>query len=269
VNGPPGDPRGRALRGLPLRDAQIVDGHCHLGPHDGFYQPANDAAGLVRTMERIGIGQACVFPTLGIHLDARRGNDLALAAARAFPGRLLPYAVVDPRRTRAETETELERCFAAGARGVKLHTQVAAYPFAGPGFEPAFAFADRHRLPLISHGVGSPDALRRVARGHPGAHFVVAHAGASPPPAGAAESVHRVAAEEPNVYLDLASSVGRFGAFAAAVALVGAAKLLYGSDMPWMCASYQIGRVLLAPIAVEDRRRILGGTLSELLSTRC
>jgi predicted TIM-barrel fold metal-dependent hydrolase len=264
-----GELGGRALQGQPLEGVTVVDGHCHLGPHAGFYQPANDAAGLVRTMDRIGIAQACVFPTLGVMLDARRGNDLALVAGRAFPGRLLPYAVVDPRRTQAETEAELTRCFAAGARGVKLHTQVTAYPFAGPGYEPAFAFASRHRLPVISHGTGSPEVLRRVARAHPGAHLVVAHAGASAPPAETAESVHRVAAEEPNVYLDLASSVARFGAFAAAVALVGPAKLLYGSDMPWMCASYQIGRVLLAPIAEESKRRILGGTLSALLSTLC
>jgi hypothetical protein len=110
-----------------------------------------------------------------------------------------------------------------------------------------------------------------VAREHSGAHLVVAHAGASAPPAGAAESaesVHRVAAEEPNVYLDLASSIARFGAFAAVVALVGPGKLLYGSDMPWMCASYQIGRVLLAPIAEEAKALILGGTLSVLLATR-
>lgn len=261
-----------ALRGqplAPLEGVRIVDGHCHLGPHDGFFQPANDAAGLVRTMDRIGIAQACTFPTLGIHVEMKTGNDMALAAAQHFPGRFLPYIVVDPHRRPVETEAELERCFAAGARGIKLHTQVAAYPFDGPGYAPAFAFAGRHRLPLISHGVGSPEALRRIARTFPNAHFVVAHAGASPPPAGGAEGVYRVAIEEPNVYLDLASSVGRFGAFVSALALVGAGKLLYGSDMPWMCASYQIGRVLLAPIPDEAKRLVLGGTLSALLATRC
>jgi len=35
-----------------------------------------------------------------------------------------------------------------------------------------------------------------------------------------------------------------------------------------MCASYQIGRVLLAPIAEASRRRILGETLAGLLATR-
>jgi uncharacterized protein len=261
--------RERALRGRPLEGLRVIDGHCHLGPHGGFFQPAHDAAGLVRTMDRLGIAQACVFPTLGVILEMEAGNEMALAAGRAFPGRFLPYVVVDPRRSAAVVDAELTRCFAAGARGIKLHTQVAGYPFDGPGYDPAFAFAGRHRLPLISHGIGSPDALRRIARTYPGAHFIVAHAGASPPPAGGVEGVFRVAIEEPNVYLDLASSVGRYGAFASAVALAGAGKLLYGSDMPWMCASYQIGRVLLAPIPDEAKRLVLGETLGALLATRC
>ena len=49
----------------------------------------------------------------------------------------------------------------------------------------------------------------------------------------------------------------------------GARKLVYGSDMPVVCATYQIGRVLLAPIPEDDKRCILGGTLAALLATRC
>jgi predicted TIM-barrel fold metal-dependent hydrolase len=219
-------------------------------------------------MDRIGIAKACVFPTVGLYLDARDGNDQALAAARAYPGRVLPYAVVDPRWTAAACQAELERCWDAGIWGVKLHTQLSDYPFDGPGYQPVFRFVDRHRLPLISHGVGSPATLRRVARAHPGAHFVVAHAGANPPDVASGDDLFAVAGEEPNVYLDLASSAGRFGALATAVARIGPGKLLYGSDMPWMCASYQIGRVLLAPLTEEDKRAVLGVTMTALLGTR-
>ena len=49
---------------------------------------------------------------------------------------------------------------------------------------------------------------------------------------------------------------------------VGTRKLVYGSDIPVVCATYQIRRVLLAPIPEEDQRRILGGTRSALLATR-
>jgi predicted TIM-barrel fold metal-dependent hydrolase len=266
MNAPTLSLRDRALAGLPLDDVFVIDGHCHVGPHAGFYQPHNDAAAMVRTMDWIGIDRACVFSTLAVAIDARGGNDLSLAAAAAFPDRLMAYVVVDPNQAAAVPD-ELERCFAAGARGVKFHTQLANYPFDGPAYEPAFAFAHEHRLPLISHGVGSPEILRRVARTYPEAHFIVAHAGAGG--AGlAGDELLRVAAEEPNVYLDLCSSVGRFGAFAEVVRKVGAAKLLYGSDTPWMCFTHQIGRVLLAPIGEGEKRCILGSNLAALLETR-
>lgn len=258
--------RETALRGLRLDGVEVIDGHCHLGPYTGFYQPKNAAADLVRTMDRIGIDQACVFSTLAVTIDMRGGNDLSLAASKAFPDRLLTYVVPDPNHAEA-VPGELQRCFDAGARGIKFHTQLHNYPFDGPAYHLAFAFADAHRLPLISHGVGTPDTLRRVARAYPGAHLIVAHAGAGG--AGASgDALIRVAAEEPNVHLDLASSVGKFGAFAEIVQKVGANKLHYGSDVPWMCFTHQIGRVLLAPIPEADKRAILGGNLAALLATR-
>lgn len=258
--------RERALRGLLLDGTPAIDGHCHLGPHAGFYQPNNAATDLVRTMDRIGIDQACVFSTLAITTDMRRGNDLSLAAAKSFPDRLLAYVVPDPNRP-DQVPGELQRCFEAGARGIKFHTQLHGYPFDGAAYQAAFAFADAHRLPLISHGVGSPETLRRIARAYPNAHFIVAHAGAGG--AGrAGDSLLAVAGEVPNVYLDLASSTAPFGAFAGVVQRVGAGKLLYGSDVPWMCFTHQIGRVLLAPIPEEDKRRILGSNLAVLLNTR-
>jgi predicted TIM-barrel fold metal-dependent hydrolase len=260
--------RERALAGLPLVGFPVVDAHCHLGAHPLTFLPRNAAEGLVRTLDRIGITQACVFSTLATRLDARGGNTLSLAAARAFPDRLLAYALVDPYRSEHETRAELQRCFDEGIRGIKLHTGLSEYPFDGPGYAPAFAFAHEHRLPLISHGVGTPETLRRVARAHPHAHLIVAHAGGG----GAAfrpGGYYQVAAEEPNVYLDTASSTGGFGVFAAVARAAGARKLVYGSDMPVVCATYQIGRVLLAPIPEDDKRRILGGTLAALLATRC
>lgn len=258
------------LAGRPLDQAgiQVIDNHCHLGPWPGFYQHNSDAAGMVRTMDRAGVAQACVFPSQAIYSDMTAGNRMALDAGQAFPGRLLPYMSVDPHRPRAEVKADIARCLDAGGRGIKLHTSLAGYPFDGPGYVVAFEFAHEHRLPLISHGVGTPQTLRTVARTYPNAHFIVAHAGAIGPLLGAPGGFHQVAAEEPNVYLDLTSSTAPWGGFIASVRVAGAGKLLYGSDCPWMCFTHQLGRVLLAPIAEEDKRRILGGTMAALLATR-
>ena len=255
-----------ALKGLRLDDVVVIDDHCHVGPHSGFSQPNNSAETLVRTMDRIGIDQSCVFSTLAITIDMRGGNDLSLAAAREFPDRLLAYTVPDPNRP-DEVQGELQRCFDAGSVGIKFHTQCHDHPFDGPGYEPAFAFAEEHRLPLISHGIGSPEILRRTARAYPNTHFIVAHAGGS---GGGrhADPLHHLAAEVPNVYLDLASSVGGYGQFAGVVKVAGARNLIFGSDTPWMCYTHQIGRVLMAEMTEADKRLVLGENMAALFATR-
>ena len=256
----------QALDGAPLRNALVIDNHCHLGPAPHFYQTDNDAAGMVRTMDRIGMDQACVFSSMAILSDMREGNDMSLEAARQYPGRLLAYAVPDPHEA-DQVRDELQRCLDEGAVGIKMHTSVANYPFDGPGYLPAFELADRHRLPLISHGTGTPDTLRRIARDYPGGHYIVAHAGGGSP--SNSLDLVKVAAEEPNVYLDTAASVGYRDDFREMVRLAGANKILYGSDMPWTCATYQLGRVLLAPITDAQKRRILGENLAALFKTKC
>jgi predicted TIM-barrel fold metal-dependent hydrolase len=258
--------REAALRGVPLTDTFIVNNHSHLGLYYGFAQPAPDADSLVRTMDRVGIDQSCVFSSLAITADMRTGNDKNLEAARQHPGRLLAYAVPDPNLAR-QVRDEMQRCVDAGVRGIKFHTGIHEYPFAGPAYVPAFELADKHRLPLISHGVDSPDVLRRTARAYPNAHFIVAHAGAGGRRT-RGDAINQVALEEPNVYLDTAGSVAPYGAFAQLVNTVGAGRILFGDDFPWMCPTHQIGRILLAPITDDEKKQILGGTMQRLLSTR-
>lgn len=254
-----------ALRGEPITDTFIVNDHSHLGMYYGFAQPAPDADSLVRTMDRVGIDQSCVFPSLAITADMREGNDLSLDAARQHPDRILAYAVPDPNLEK-QVRDELQRCIDAGARGFKFHTSLHDYPFGGPAYVPAFELADKHRLPLISHGVDSPDVLRGIARAYPNAHFIVAHAGAGRKHP-EMDRTYDVAIEEPNVYLDTAGSVAHYGIFEQLVKHVGAERILYGDDFPWMCPTHQIGRILLAPITDDEKKQILGGTMQRLLST--
>ena len=140
-------------------------------------------------------------------------------------------------------------------------------PSTAPAICPRSSSPTAHRLPLISHGVGTPDTLRRIARDYPGGHYIVAHAGGGSP--SKSGDLVQVAAEEPNVYLDTAASVGYLGDFTAMVQITGAEKILFGSDMPWTCATYQLGRVLLSPITDAEKRRILGENLAELFKTKC
>ena len=157
-----------ALEGRPWTASWWWTATATSGPTPASSSPAGPA-GLVRTMDRIGIAQACVFPTLGVAPGRPgAGNEMALAAARAFPGRFLPYGWSTPTargRERGRAGALLRR----RERGASSCTpRWPATPSTAPATARRSPSPDAHRLPLISHGVGTPETLRRVARAHPG-----------------------------------------------------------------------------------------------------
>ena len=110
----------RARTGEALGDAEIIDMHGHFGRYlHGV--PDLTAAGLVRVMDRLGVRSVLVSHMQCTSIHVRRGKIEVLEAMRAFPGRILGYAVVFPTSADASA-AELRRCLENGFTGLKLHT---------------------------------------------------------------------------------------------------------------------------------------------------
>jgi len=246
------------LRGAALRERFVMDVHGHLGTYGMFNIPVATPEGVVAIMDRIGIDVLCVSHVLSLVGDYRQGNDYIAEAMRAFPGRFLGYAVANPNYP-ADIESELDRCIERlGMSGIKVHNSLHGYPVDGPACWRIYGYAARHgSLPVLGHGFGDAHVMERIATSFPEVPFIVAHSGGGyhgryP------EDIITLGAELDNVYLDLCSSTACFGALEELVSRVGAHKILYGSDLCWQQATHQIGRVLFADIAEEDKEAILG-----------
>lgn len=263
------DLRARVRAGERLDDLLIVDAHAHMGPWCAFHVPHGDAAGMVHTMDRIGV-RACVASAhAAIGPDYLLGNETIAQAAVAHPGRIFGYITVNPNYARADMRQELERCFATGRFvGVKLHPDLHAYPADGPNYRPAWEFAHEHALPLLSHaGEGSAfNAMRHFdghARDYPRVKVLIGHALNSRETLDAAAEL---AARRPNVYLDITGSPLSYGALEQAVEKVGAGRVIFGTDMPFLDPRPQLGRVAFAQIPDADKVRILGRNAAELFN---
>lgn len=121
-------------------------------------------------------------------------NDRVAEICESHPGRFIGFASVDPHKP--DAVDELERAVTElGLRGLKVHPQVQAfYPDDG-AFEPLWAKAEEHALPVVAHvgmtglgaGVpggsgiamdqGRPTFMDTVAARHPGLTVVMAHFG--------------------------------------------------------------------------------------------
>ncbi len=150
-----------ALTGTAVDDAFIVDAHAHMGPYFAFMVGHDGSAeAMVRSMDRLGIDVTIVSPHIALTCDFREGNRHAAEAAGEFPGRIVPFVVVNPNYPPAEIEAEITQWHeTTGIKCFKLHASLQKTDTLNDGYTPLYEYADEHALPILSHswsGEGGP-----------------------------------------------------------------------------------------------------------------
>jgi predicted TIM-barrel fold metal-dependent hydrolase len=109
-----------------------IDFHTYIG-HWPFRQlRGNTPAGLVEYMGRFGIDQAVVANINGVfYKNTQPANEELALAIHSFPGRFLPYAVINP--SYPDWEYDLEVCHTKlGMKGLRLYPQYHDYKLTDP-----------------------------------------------------------------------------------------------------------------------------------------
>ena len=170
--------------------------------------------------------------------DQTRANDWMLAFARDNGPSVRAFVAVNPNFT-AHALAEIERGVKAGAIGIKL---AAGRRADHALLDDIASAAVEYGLPVLQHvwqyrrrDWPNQDAsdgvdLARLAVRHPRATFLLAHIG------GGGDYTHTYAAvlDHPNIVMDLSGSGIDRGMIDGALATVGAARLLWASDIT-MC----------------------------------
>ncbi|MBI5104333.1 MAG: amidohydrolase family protein [Solirubrobacterales bacterium] len=202
------------------------DAHTHIGHNDPDGYEA-DPAELLEALDVAGQRRALVF---AMHEPGgyRDANDVVLRACADSAGRLLPLARIDPKAPDALDEAR--RCLEAGALGFKLHPRSDDFGLPHAVAEQVVALAGEHRRPVLFHaGRGIPnlgDAAVAMAREHPGARIILAHAGISD-----LGLVGPLAADVSNLLFD--TSWWQVADMMTLMTTVPPGQVLYASDMPY------------------------------------
>ncbi len=277
--------------------AVIIDIHTHIFPpdvranRDGYLRRdavfremyaspkacVVTADDLLASMDSAGVDRsvACAFAWRDAEL-CRRHNDYLLEAAAGSDGRLIPFCSVQP--SDADARADIERWAARGARGLgELRPASQGYPLAGSQEGRLLAWAaDACALPLLFHAsepvghaypgkIGLPlDQLCRFIADHPGASVIAAHWGGGLPFYALMPEVQEALA---CTYFDTAATslLYRPGIYALGVELVGAERILFGSDFPLVSQERALQELREAPIEEKVRRMIQGENASRLL----
>jgi len=248
--------------GGPLIDAHAHFHHARTGRAD--WADVNEAR--FRAGERIGVTYhvASILGTWGFSSptyfpsppDVTLGNDAMLALGEREPDRVRMFVTVNPNYTDHALH-EIDRCAARGAIGVKL---LASRRADDPLLDPIAAEAGKRGFPILHHiwqhrqrewptqEISDGLDLARLAVRHPGTSFILAHIG------GGGDYMHTfpAVADCPNIYPDLSGSGADRGMLDAAVAALGASRLLWGSDLTMCTGLAKLRALELLGLSAEE-----------------
>ena len=208
---------------------------------------------------------------------AARANDYLLEAAIRFPGRLVPFCVVNP-AWGEDAVREVQRCVKGGARGAgELHPDSQGFDLtSGDAMSPLMEEARKSGMPVMVHssepvghlypgkGRATPERLLRFIERFPQNVIVCAHWGGGLP---FYALMPEVSAALRNVYFDSAASPFLYvpKVFRVARELVGADRILFGTDYPLIRHKRLIEQVKAAGLPPQEEAAVLGGNAVRLL----
>lgn len=246
----------------------IIDIHAHLGRYLQFPISHGDAREVLQKAEDLGIRTLCVSHIYGLLYDVREGNTLTMRAASRFAGRILAGGVLDPREPEEEIAKEFERCNPHVAMWNEFHPALHRSPINGAGYRLILNLIKTKPKPVLFHTDESdlysrPELLEDVIPHFPGVPFIIGHSGNV---IGGFEKAAALALKYDNVYLDSTFSRNYWGVMEWMIRKVGDSKILFGSDMPFLNGSAQVGKLMSTRITDNQRERIFRDNAQTLLN---
>ncbi|HEU4759998.1 MAG TPA: amidohydrolase family protein [Dehalococcoidia bacterium] len=200
----------------------------------------------------------------------QRRNQWTCQVAREHP-RLVPFIGLDPCMSEAELLQEVEARHSEGAAGIKLHPAAQRFYPDDRRLFPVYDRAQALGLPIIYHSGAfvlgpnpsdhaHPRRFPDVLAAFPRLTVVLGHAGF-----GDFAACGELARQFPNVFFDCCAVINGTepsptlsdGEAAAAIRLVGADRIMFGSDYPWFDPALDAARLQRLPLADPEKRAVL------------
>jgi predicted TIM-barrel fold metal-dependent hydrolase len=237
------------------------------------------AEDLISEMDASGVDAAVTFsfgwtdPGL-----IEETNNYVIEAMRSYAGRIYGMAVLQP-AAGARAVHELERCAKAGMIGVgELMPHGQGYKLSDiPLLTPMIEVVRQYRLLVLSHcsepvghnypgkGDVSLQDIVTFLTAFPDVRFIAAHWGGGLPFYCLMPEIQRITA---NVWYDTAASIYlyRNSIFPIAIKLIGAERILFGSDYGLLRQQRVIDDISQSGVGDEAAAMILGKNAQELLN---
>ncbi len=233
---------------------------------------------LIDSMDKDGVDISVVLNGgWATHELCVETNDYILESIDRYPNRLIGFCTVQPQSFEAAI-AEIERCVKGGIRGVgEMRPDIQLFDLAEQEvMEPFIEVIRQYKLILLIHasepvghqyqgkGTVTPDVLYPFITNYPDVTLVCAHWGGGLPFYALMPEVKETMS---NVYFDSAASPFLYSPeiYTRVAQLVGADKILFGSDYPLLAQSRLLKEIGSQDLPQEARGLILTGNAQRLL----
>lgn len=237
----------------------VADCHGHHGVHPDFPTYKASPEEMIAVMDHLNIELLAITSTLACYNDCPGGNAEVDQVLRKHPGRFLGYITVNPNPPgQAIAELERWKHFHSPPL-IKLHPATHKYPVTGKHYTPIWEYADATSAVVLVHTWDSdpncgPLLFPAIARAHPNARILLGHSGVTW--RGYHQAIEAAKAAD-NLFLDLSGSQNHRLILEHCVEQLGAERILFGSDLPFLEAAMTLGRVLASDISDSAKEQIL------------
>jgi predicted TIM-barrel fold metal-dependent hydrolase len=234
---------------------------------------------LIASMDKVGIDISVIVNTgWTTHELCVETNDYILESIARYPKRLIGFCAVQPQSPEAAI-AEIERCAKGGMRGVgEMRPDMQLFDLGDEeAMQPIVEALRKHKLMLLTHasepvghdypgkGIITPDRLYPFITNFPDLTIVCAHWGGGLPFYALMPEVKQAMK---NVFFDTAASPFLYSpqVYNQVTQLVGADKILFGSDYPLLAQTQLLQEINSADLSEEAKSLILSGNAQRLLS---
>lgn len=237
----------------------IIDAHCHAGKGDGLTGPWDTSASLknfLRWSAQAGIQRTNLFAAF--HSDYAIANKAVAAIVNRHPDKFYGFAFVHAVNDRGRifdlVSTAITRY---GFCGIKVHRHDAR--ISREICEAARYFA----VPVLYDPTGEVSVVELLATEYPDVNFIIPHLSSFADDWRAQIALIPLLERHPNIYTDT-SGVRRYDLLEMAFKRAGPAKILFGTDGPWLHPIVELKKVMVLTGNRTDLQQMLAGNFLRL-----
>ena len=240
----------------------IIDIHAHFHHYEflgeGVILSENE---FITEMDYIGIDKTAVSNPFYLETDFIYGNKLLYDFMQNFPERIIGIAIAHPLFPEASLES-IKTGIDMGIRGLKLHCELAHSPYTSYAHLSLVEKLAQFKLPITLHtGTKYLDTAPELARQFPEITFLFGHSGGF----AYREMIARIK-DLDNVVADLCGNVFTNGFVEDIVNVMGADRVVYGSDFDFFSPAIMLEMVRNAKISDDDKEKILWKNAQRILA---